>query len=171
MTSGSIQHIVCAVRGGAESQHTVDSAIDLAQRAGARLSLVHVVDPGCIDCGDLAKSSAAYRQYMGEAESNMQTLRRQARAAGITEVDLELREGDTRQELRQLVLDTDAEIFVLGRPGPDLERNVFGIEEFHQFMAELDFGGDLRTIQVRPLPDVGQEARDSSGGPDHEKLM
>jgi nucleotide-binding universal stress UspA family protein len=123
--------------------------MDLALKADAKLTFFHVVDPGCLDCDDLARSSAAYREFVEKAESAMHTLRTEARQRGVTHVDLILREGGTRQELRQLAVETDAELLVLGYPSPDSERSVFGEDEFHEFLAELDFGGDLRTIQVR----------------------
>ena len=148
-----IQHIVCAVRGGRESQETANSAVELALKTEGRLTFFHVIDPGCLDCGDIARSSAAYREYLEKAESALHTLRTEARQRGVTHVDLILREGDTRQELRQLAVETDAELMVLGHPIPDSELSVFSEHEFHQFLAELDFGGDLRTIQVR-LPRV-----------------
>ena len=144
-----IQHIVCAVRGGQESRETANSAIALAFKAKAKLTFFHVVDPGCLGCGEIARSSAAYREFVEKAKSAMHTLGTEARQRGVTHVDLILREGDTRQELRQLAVETDAELMVLGHPTPDSERSVFGEEEFHHFLAELDFGGDLRTVHVR----------------------
>jgi nucleotide-binding universal stress UspA family protein len=155
MTTRKVQQILCAIRGGAQSQHTASRAVELALQAGARLTFCHVVDPGCFDCGDLARTSAAYREYVGKAESNLHTLELMARQRGVADVDLVLREGDTRQELRQVAVETGASLMVLGRPRPDLGGNRFEMEEFHQFLAELDFGGDLRTIQVRPLPEEG----------------
>jgi nucleotide-binding universal stress UspA family protein len=123
--------------------------MDLALKADARLTFFHVVDPGCLDCDEIARSSAAYREYLGKAESAMRALCTQARQRGVTRVDFVLREGDTRQELRQLAVETGADLLVLGYPNPDSERSVFGADEFHQFLAELDFGGDLRTTQVK----------------------
>ena len=149
-----IQHIVCAVRGGRESQETASSAMELALKAGAKLTFFHVVDPGCLNCGDIARSSAAYREFVEKAESTMHTFRTEARQRGVTHVGLSLREGDTRQELRQLAVETDVDLLVLGHPAPDSERSVFSADEFHQFLAELDFGGDLRTIQVKE-PSLG----------------
>jgi nucleotide-binding universal stress UspA family protein len=146
-----VHYIICAVRGGSESRETAASAIDLALENQARLTFFHVVDPGCLDCGDVARSSAAYREYLEKAESAMRALCTQARQRGVIHVDFVVREGDTSQELRQLAVETDAELLVLGHPNPDSQRSVFSEDEFHQFLAELDFGGDLRTIQVRSL--------------------
>jgi nucleotide-binding universal stress UspA family protein len=143
-----IRHVLCAVRGGSESQETVTSAIDLALKAGARLTFFHVVDFECLDCGEIARSSAAYREYMEKAESAMRALSKQARQAGVANVDFVVREGQTRRELRQLAVETDAELLVLGHPRSDSERSLFTEEEFHRFLAELDFAGDLRTIQA-----------------------
>jgi nucleotide-binding universal stress UspA family protein len=148
MTS-KIQHIICAVRDGPESQETAGSAMDLAFKAEARLTFFHVVDPGCLDCGDIATTSAAYREYVEKAESAMHALSTQARERGVAHVDFVLREGDTRQKLRQLAIETDAELLVFGHPSLDSEHSVFTPDEFHRFLAELDFAGDLRTIQVK----------------------
>jgi nucleotide-binding universal stress UspA family protein len=150
--SGMIQHIICAVRGGPESRETASSAVDLALKTDARLTFFHVVDPGCLDCGDIARSSAAYREYLEKAESAMRALCTQARQCGVTHVDFVLLEGDTRQELCQMAMETDAELMVLGHPNPDSKRSIFSQDEFHQFLAELDFGGELRTVQVRSPP-------------------
>jgi nucleotide-binding universal stress UspA family protein len=123
--------------------------MDLALKAQARLTFLHVVDPGCLDCDEVTKSTAAYREYMEKAEAAMLALCAQARQRGVIRVNFVLREGDTRRELRQVAVETDAELMVLGHPGLDSEHSIFGESEFHQFLAELDFGGDLRTIQVR----------------------
>ena len=48
-----------------------------------------------------------------------------------------------------MAVKTDADLMVLGHPRPDLDRSILDSDEFHQFMADLDSGGDLRTIQVR----------------------
>ena len=151
-----IQHIICAVRGGAESLQTAKRAVSLALQTDARLTFFHVVDRGCLDCGQVASSSAAYHGYVEQAESAMRTLGAQARERGIIHGDAVLREGETRQELRRLAIETDAELLALGRPRPESGRSVFSSEEFHEFLAELDIGGNLRTITVT-CPRVGEE--------------
>ena len=148
-----IRHVVCAVRGGSGSQATVHSAIELALEAGAKLTFFHVVDPGCLDCGEIAVSSAAYREYVEKAESALRARCAQARQRGATHASFVLREGDTRQELRRLAVETDAELLVLGQPQPASDGNLFDLQEFRQFLAELDFGGELRTVQVGPRLD------------------
>jgi nucleotide-binding universal stress UspA family protein len=143
-----IQHVVCAVRGGVRSQETVDGAIELALKADATLTFVHVVDPNCLDCGEISMSSAAYREYVEKAESAMRARCAQARERGVAQTEFLLREGDTRHELRRLAVETHAELLVLGQPQPDSDQSVFAPEEFQQFVAELDFGGGLRTIRA-----------------------
>jgi hypothetical protein len=65
-------------------------------------------------------------------------------------VDYVLQQGSIRHELRQLAVETDAEAIVMGRPRRDSGHNVFRASEFKTFIAELDLGGDLHTIQVTP---------------------
>jgi nucleotide-binding universal stress UspA family protein len=163
MTPGVIQHIVCAVRGGAESHETADHAIELALGTRAKLTFFHVIDLACLDCGDIPRSSAAYREFLEQAESAMRALSTEAERRGVTHVGFVVREGDTRQELGHLAVETDAELMVLGHPRWDAERSVFTQDEFRQFLAELDFGGELRTVQVG-VPPIA-EASDTEGGP------
>jgi nucleotide-binding universal stress UspA family protein len=148
-----IQHVVCAIRGGSESQETVTSAIDLALKDETTLTFFHVVDFGCIDCGDIARSSAAYREYMEEVESMMRAFCQQAQQRGVSKVDYVVREGETRQELRQLAAETDAEVLVLGHPRSGSGGSIFTEDEFHRFLAELDFAGELHTVQTGVPPD------------------
>ena len=156
MISGKPQHVVCEVRGRPQSQDTISSATDLAIRSGCRLTFFHAVSPGCLDCGEVTRSSSASSEYLENAESAMVALSPQARRRGLLDVDYILRVGETRQELRQLAVEKCAELPVLGYPNLDSTDSTFGREEFHQFLEELDLGGDLRTIRVKPMS--GNEA-------------
>lgn len=151
MTETIVQHIACAVRGGTDSQDTVRSAIKQARDADACLTFFHVLDPACLGCADLAKSSAAYREYVESARAFLEALRLEAEEGGVDRVDIVLRDGDTRVELRRFSVETDADLLVMGHPGPESGRSLFGEGEFQQFLAELDFGGDLCTVEVRRI--------------------
>jgi len=150
MTSQMIHHIVCAVRGGTESQETVSSAIDLAQETGARLTFFHVVDAEFLGYTSIGPLSIAYHELLEMARFAMLSLCNWAKCCGITQVGHILRRGNIRHELRQLAVETDAEVIVMGQPRRESGCNVFRASEFKTFIAELDLGGDLRTIQVTP---------------------
>lgn len=148
MKSKMIRHIVCAVRGGIESQETVNSAINLALKYAARLTFFHVVDRDKLSSGYHATSNKTYWDFSSQALANMHALCTLAREQGLSDVDFLLRRGNTRRRLCQMAVDTDAELIVMGHPKPGSAHNVFGHDEFHQFLAQLDLGGELRAIQV-----------------------
>jgi nucleotide-binding universal stress UspA family protein len=156
MTPQTIHHIVCAIRGGPESRETVSSALDLARETDARLTLFHVVDAEFLGYTSIGPLSIAYHELLEMAKFALLILCNWAERCGVARVDYVLRQGNIRHELRQLTVETDAEAIVMGRPRRDSGHNVFRASEFKTFIAELDLGGDLRTIQVTPSDNEGQ---------------
>jgi nucleotide-binding universal stress UspA family protein len=150
MLSWTVQHVICALRGGPESRETVSSAIDLALETGARLTFFHVVDAEFLGYTSIGPLSIAYHELLEMAEFAMRVLCDWAQRRGVVQADCILREGNIRNELRRLAVETHAEVMVMGRPRRDSGRNVFSPNQFKAFIAELDLGGDLRTVQITP---------------------
>jgi len=69
---------------------------------------------------------------------------------GVANVDSEVREGDMKKILRQIVIVTCADILVLGRPIRSPGSNVFSTESFHEFIRVLEAGTVPQIIDVSP---------------------
>jgi nucleotide-binding universal stress UspA family protein len=64
MTDLEPKHIICAVRGGAESRDTVTHAIELALEGGARLTFLHVMDAEFLQHATVGPLSVVYSELM-----------------------------------------------------------------------------------------------------------
>lgn len=150
MTNSKPQHIICAVRGGPESRETVTRAIDLALEAGARLTFFHVMDAEFLGYATIGPLSVVYHELVEMGTFAMLILCDRAQRRGVSQVDYIVREGNIRRQLRQCAIETQAQTMVMGRPTRSPGRNVFKVDEFDAFVAELEREGGLRVVPVAP---------------------
>jgi len=142
------RHIVCAVRGGPESRATVSKAINLALEYQARLTFLHILDAEFLEYAIIGPLSVVYRELNEMATFTMLILTDRAMRRGIERVDYVLPEGNIQDELIRYVNETHAEMMIIGRPTRSPGRNVFKIDKFDEFVAELEREGDLTIIKV-----------------------
>lgn len=150
MTDSNPKHIICAVRGGAESRDTVSRAIQLALDAGARLTFLHVMDAEFLQYAMIGPLSVVYNELMEMGTFTMMILRDRAQRRGVAEVDYVVREGNIRKQLVQFAIATHADVLVVGYPTRSPGRNVFEADEVDAFMAELQREAQIQVIQVTP---------------------
>ncbi len=152
MTEKKPRHIICAVRGGRESRDTVTHAIDLALEYDARLTFFHVMDAEFLGYSlpTMVTLKGVYKQLNEMGEFAMLILCDRATRRGVSRVDYRVREGNVRDNLRQLANETRAEILVMGCPVRSPGSNVFKPAEFDQFVADIERDVDLRVVKVSP---------------------
>jgi hypothetical protein len=73
-----------------------------------------------------------------------------AQRRGVKEVELLVREGDIRRQLRLIVTEPGIDVLVLGRPVRSPGSNVFKPAEFDTFVQELKQKSDLRIEVIQP---------------------
>jgi nucleotide-binding universal stress UspA family protein len=150
MTHSQPKHIICAVRGGAESRDTVSRAIDLALEGGTRLTFLHVMDAEFLQYATVGPLSVVYNELVEMGTFAMMILCDRAQRRGVTDVDYVVREGSIRKQLLQFAIATRAQVLVIGHPTRSPGRNVFEAGDLDDFMAELEREGNIRVIQVTP---------------------
>lgn len=150
MTDPQPRHIICAVRGGAESRDTVSRAIQLALDSGARLTFLHVLDAEFLQYAMIGPLSVVYNELMEMGTFAMMILRDRAQRRGVTDVDYVVREGSIRKQLYQFAVTTQAEVLVVGYPTRSPGRNVFEADGMDAFVAELERDARIQVIQVKP---------------------
>lgn len=123
---GDYRHILLAVDFGSETDAIARRALDLAQRYGARLSLIHVVDylppayagdqmlPGYV--GDLAMPEGAdiERKLIERAEAQLEDL---ARRLGVEEASRWVELGSAREGIVRMAEDNQVDLIVVGSHG------------------------------------------------------
>jgi nucleotide-binding universal stress UspA family protein len=147
-----VKQIICAVHGGPESRETAIRAISLALESGSRLTFFHVMDAEFLGYATLGTLRVVYHELEEMGKFVMIILCDRARARGVAQVDYILRQGNVREQLRQLAIETGAELMVMGRPTRSPTKNVFKPGDFDAFIANLEQEANLRIVQVTPGP-------------------
>jgi K+-sensing histidine kinase KdpD len=142
--------IVCAIRGGPDSQATITQAITLAKEIRARLCFLYVVN---LDVLSHTSSSVhtASEQIHQMGEFILLTAQSLAEAQGVA-TQREVRRGGLGEEIIGLCRELAAEYLILGRPQSQ-EENIFTQALLAQFIERteqhtgakviLSQGGDL----------------------------
>jgi nucleotide-binding universal stress UspA family protein len=117
----STHRIICGVDGSEQARHAASAALRLANRLGARLTLVHVtptrsmapVDrfPYGVDPGAFRRSTEL---AFSEAEDAFDSLSSEVAAAGL---EREVRLGEPAAVLAEVAADYDAELIIVGSRG------------------------------------------------------
>ncbi|MGD8624364.1 MAG: universal stress protein [Anaerolineae bacterium] len=153
MSSNTPPHVVCAVRGGPESRETVSQAIDLALSLGARLTFFRVIDAEFMEHATIGPLSVVYRELREMSYFALMILCDRAQRRGVKEVELLVREGNIRRQLRLIATEPGIDVLVLGRPVRSPGSNVFKPAEFDTFVQELKQESDLRIEVITPSED------------------
>jgi nucleotide-binding universal stress UspA family protein len=148
MSPEAVKHIICAVRGRPESRATVSRAVDLALEHQTRLTFLHVIDAEFLEYATVAPLSVVYKELVEMSRFAMLILCDRAQRRGVSEVNYIILEGNIRKQLHQFVIDTHADLMIMGTPSPGPGKNVFKQEELKQFIRGMEEDGDLRIIQV-----------------------
>lgn len=117
------QNIAVAVDFSEQSLKALDRAILISKNNGAKLVLVHVVDTksfGSITAYDLGYAE----KVKEETEKEMEKLKNQALAEGVTEVETLVKDGSPKRILTTL---PDIELIICGESGYNaVEKFVLG---------------------------------------------
>ncbi len=152
MTQPPPQHILCAVRGGPESRATVARATAMALEFDAALTFFNIVDAEFLGHATPlpAPLKVVYRELREMGEFSLMILCDQARREGVERVRSVVRQGDIREQLHQMAVETNATILVMGRPVRSPGSNVFTTANYTAFVAELARAGHLQVVSVMP---------------------
>jgi nucleotide-binding universal stress UspA family protein len=139
--------IICATRIGEISRIVQMRAIDLAHQRGDRLVFLNVVDANALGDMDESIKSVARSELEWFKRTLLEIAQNRARRGGV-EADIEMRQGDVRQEIESVINERQAELLVLGSPRPQSDQGTFtqsAIEEFAETIRR-DTGVEVKII-------------------------
>ena len=144
-----VNQILCAVRGGPESRETVTRAVDLALETRAKLTFFHAMDAEFLGQAAIGRTlSGIYTELLEMGKFAMLILVDRAQRRGVEHVDYIIREGNVRQQLMQIAIETKAEVMIVGRPTRSPTSNIFKMSEMEAFATELAKQGALKVVVV-----------------------
>jgi nucleotide-binding universal stress UspA family protein len=129
-----MRRILCATRGGEDSQPTQQAAIALAKEHGDELIFLYVADVSFLD--DIAAAVVVDVESELEGMGRFQLLlaREQAAEQGV-EAKIAICHGHLREELIRAVRNLQAGVVILGRPQQGTA--VFDETDLQDFAAEV----------------------------------
>jgi nucleotide-binding universal stress UspA family protein len=119
-TAAAFKRIVCAVDFSDGSRRGLDYALDLAQEADARITLLHAIEfPPVL--GDVALSTGVEldRMHAGVEAESLRGLRAlvPAEARDYCTIATRVTDGKPHREIRQVAVDEQADLIVMGVQG------------------------------------------------------
>lgn len=107
--------ILCAVRGGPQSQLTVTRAVELAREHDAELVFLYVVDAEFLGYATVGRPSVILKELRATGAFTMEMLRERVAHDGI-DTDYVVHTGDVGRQIIESVRWQDADTLVMGRP-------------------------------------------------------
>jgi len=144
--------IVCAIRGGPDSQTTIAQATALAQETGLPVHFLYVVNRDLLSRASSNHAQAISEQIRQMGKAVLCTAQAVASAQGVRARGV-IRQGNVGDEIADLCRDLDADYLVLGRPQIRGERNVFSEALLAQFIERIE---DQTGVKVVPVDGDGK---------------
>ena len=129
--------IVCAVRGGPSSRHTIDRAVALANETGLALHFLYVVNLAFLTHTVTSRVRTISEEMRSMGESILYTAKARAQEQGVTAQTV-VRHGNVLEEISNLCHELSADYLVLGQPGGEHEQDVFTEAQQAHFQEQIE---------------------------------
>jgi nucleotide-binding universal stress UspA family protein len=130
--------IVCAIRGGASSQPTINQAIRTAVETKLPVYFLYILNLDFLKKGSQSRIQTISEEMQELGEFILLAAQAQAERQGVTAKGI-IREGHVvGDEIIGLCHELTADYVILGRPKTATEQNVFTHEEIDQFGSHIE---------------------------------
>lgn len=129
--------IICAVRGGPDSQPTIEKAISLAKEVSLPLYFLYVVNLDFLSHTQSSRVSTISEEMAEMGEFILLTAQEKAGKQGITAEGV-IRHGKVREEIVTLAKELSADYVVLGLPQGQREADIFVIDRIKEFGKTIE---------------------------------
>lgn len=129
--------IVCAVRGGPDSQPTISRAIAWARDTGLPLYFLYVVNLDFLTHTSSSRVHAVTQEMEQMGEFILLTAQSRASEHGVSAQGI-VRHGNVMEEISRLCHELEATYLVVGSPKGQEERDVFTQDAMTNFVARIE---------------------------------
>lgn len=129
--------IVCAVRGGPDSQPTIATAIAWAKETDLPLYFLYVVNLNFLTHTSSSRVHTVTQQMEQMGEFILLTAQSEARTHGVTAQGI-VRQGDVLEEIANLCHEVEAGYLVVGLPKGKAEHDVFTHDALTDFVTRIE---------------------------------
>jgi nucleotide-binding universal stress UspA family protein len=143
--------IVCAIRGGPDSQPTIHTAIDWAKKTGQTIYFLYVVNLDFLTFTSTSRVQVAAQEMRQMGEFILLTAQAQAEENGARAEGV-VRKGQVSEEIINLCHEVSAEYVVLGHPRGKDEVDVFTHERLDQFAQHIEKESGAKPVITKDQP-------------------
>jgi nucleotide-binding universal stress UspA family protein len=129
--------IVCAIRGGPDSQPTIGRAIELAQETGLTLHFLYVVNLDFLSFTSSTRVHTISKEMREMGEFILLTAQAKAASQGV-EAEGVVRKGNVGDEIVALCHELKADYVVVGQPRLQRDESVFTQQLLEEFVEEAE---------------------------------
>jgi nucleotide-binding universal stress UspA family protein len=129
--------VVCAIRGGPNSQPTIDLAISLAKEKNLPLYFLYVVNLDFLSWTEISRIRIISKEMDQMGEFILIAACDAAARKGISAEGI-VRHGNVREEIISLSQERNVDYIILGHPRGEGEEDVFTAERMREFSKQLE---------------------------------
>ncbi len=137
--------IVCAIRGGPESEGTIQKAVTLSRDSRLPLYFLYIVNVDFLTQTSQSRTHTISKELHQMGAFILEAACARAAAQGV-EARAVVREGDVGDEIVSLCQEIGAEYVVLGRPRTKDEQNVFTHDALQAFAERIEKEAGARVL-------------------------
>jgi len=140
--------IVCAIRGGPDSQPTIETAIDLAKETGQTVYFLYVINLDFLTYTSTSRVHVVAQAMRQMGEFILLTAQSQAEEQGIHAQSV-VQQGQVNKEIINLCHEVNAEYVILGRPRGQDDIDVFTHERLDRFVQRIEQESGAKVVLTK----------------------
>jgi len=137
--------ILCAIRGGPESEETISRAVSLAEELDARLIFLYVVNLDLIPSSSSVRVESIAKELSRMGEFILLMAQARAASEGVA-ADTFVRQGNIPEQIWEACRDLHAETLIMGKPRDGNNKSFFSEIEQDAFVKKMQRDGEIKVI-------------------------
>jgi len=137
--------ILCAIRGGPDSEPTIAYAVSLAEEQRARLTFLYVVSLELFHSSSKARSESVAKELSRMGEFILLMAQAKAARVGVA-ADMFVRHGNIPEQILAACEEMSAEIVIMGKSRDGNKENFFGRAAQEDFIKRIKFEYGVKVI-------------------------
>jgi len=139
--------ILCALRGGPESEETIAYAVTMAEKEDVRLGFLYVVNLDLIPSSSISRATSIADELSRMGEFVLLMAQAQAATEGVA-ADLFVRRGNIPEQIFIACQEMDVETLIMGRSQAENGESLFSGEKQDEFVQKLERECGVVVIRV-----------------------
>ncbi len=137
--------IVCAIRGGPNSQPTIRRAISLAKETNLSLYFLYVINLDFLILTERSKTSTISEELEHVGEFILLAATEKAKAENVHAEEI-IGHGNVKDEIIKVAKNVNADYVILGLPKGVEEKNVFAIDHIQKFSKLIENESEAKVV-------------------------